>query len=422
MSRDGSGNYSLPAGNPVVTNTVISSTWANNTLADIAAALTQSLSKDGQTTPTADLSMGNFKLRNLAAALARTDAPNAGQIQDGGLQWLTAVAGTDTITASSSSPSGMSAYVAGQSFRFVAAGTNTTGIPTLNINGIGAKNITRFGAQGITPGDITSGSVVNVTYDGTQFQIDGNVGSSGVIGYARNLNASLLAQGPTVTVTADEITLQNALGGVPYKFANVSKTINISTTGLNGIDTGILSANSFCAVYWIYNPTTGVLGLLGQQASNAAKMPEVYAGGNAPSGFTISSLAGIWPAGTVNATFAPFGQVDRKVDWGGVLVLGGSSAIGSVIARTSTGIPYNARMVGGFNQVGSTAATTITQTLTSIALANAGGQYNTQSLTASGSEANSFNLSITTPQTIYQTTTNTAGTPSFTIGVNSYTF
>jgi len=44
MPRDGSGTYTLPAGNPVVTSTVITPSWANPTLSDIAAALTDSLS------------------------------------------------------------------------------------------------------------------------------------------------------------------------------------------------------------------------------------------------------------------------------------------------------------------------------------------------------------------------------------------
>jgi hypothetical protein len=49
MSRNGSGTYNLPAGNPVVTGTTISSTWANTTLTDIATALSNSIAKDGQT-------------------------------------------------------------------------------------------------------------------------------------------------------------------------------------------------------------------------------------------------------------------------------------------------------------------------------------------------------------------------------------
>ena len=65
MSRNGSGVYSLPAGNPVVTATTISSTWANNTLTDIANALTGSLSADGQTPLTGNLNVNNNNLNNV---------------------------------------------------------------------------------------------------------------------------------------------------------------------------------------------------------------------------------------------------------------------------------------------------------------------------------------------------------------------
>ena len=74
MSRNGSGVYSLPAGNPVVTATTISSTWANTTLTDIATALTDSLAADGQTPATGNLDMNSNKIVNL---LAGTVAGNA---------------------------------------------------------------------------------------------------------------------------------------------------------------------------------------------------------------------------------------------------------------------------------------------------------------------------------------------------------
>jgi len=47
MPRNAQGIYSLPAGNPVVPGTLIESTWANPTMADIAAALTGSLPRNG---------------------------------------------------------------------------------------------------------------------------------------------------------------------------------------------------------------------------------------------------------------------------------------------------------------------------------------------------------------------------------------
>lgn len=76
MSRNGSGVYNLPAGNPVVTGTSISSTWANSTLTDIATALTNSLASDGQTPMTGALDMNAQKIVNLAAGTTTGDGVN----------------------------------------------------------------------------------------------------------------------------------------------------------------------------------------------------------------------------------------------------------------------------------------------------------------------------------------------------------
>lgn len=170
MSRDGSGNYSLPSGNPVVNGTSISSSTHNTTMSDIAAALTASIAKDGQTTATANLPMGGYKHTTVANASARDQYCTAAQAQDGGLTYLTSVSGADTITATAAFA--MSAYAAGQVFRFVAAGANT-GAVTLNINSIGAKDVTRAGTVALAAGDIPSGATVEVIYDGTRFQMVG---------------------------------------------------------------------------------------------------------------------------------------------------------------------------------------------------------------------------------------------------------
>ena len=47
MPRDSSGNYTLPAGNPVVAGTAITPTWGNNTLNDVKTVLTASLDRSG---------------------------------------------------------------------------------------------------------------------------------------------------------------------------------------------------------------------------------------------------------------------------------------------------------------------------------------------------------------------------------------
>jgi len=74
MSRNGSGIYSLPSGNPVVTGTTISSTWANTTLSDIASALTGSIASDGQTPMAGPLNMNNNEITNLPVGTVQGNA------------------------------------------------------------------------------------------------------------------------------------------------------------------------------------------------------------------------------------------------------------------------------------------------------------------------------------------------------------
>lgn len=115
MPRNGSGIYTLPAGNPVVTGTTISSTVQNNTMADVATALTGSLARDGQSPPTANLPMGGYKLTGLTAGSNSTDSATFGQTVNApttvtlpsdstvniGAELTTniAISGTTTITA-----------------------------------------------------------------------------------------------------------------------------------------------------------------------------------------------------------------------------------------------------------------------------------------------------------------------------------
>jgi hypothetical protein len=79
MPRNGSGSYDLPEA-AYVDGTTIAADEMNSNLADIAAALTASLAKDGQTTPTANLPMGAFKFTGLGNGSAATDSVAMGQI------------------------------------------------------------------------------------------------------------------------------------------------------------------------------------------------------------------------------------------------------------------------------------------------------------------------------------------------------
>ena len=173
MSYNGSGTFVInTAGQPVLTGTTISSTTFNTLTADLATGLTTALTKDGQSTPTADITMGTYKIITLGAGTVASDAARLDQVQGGTSTYITTVTGTDTITGTVLPA--LAAYAAGNQFSFVVANTNTAAV-TINIDGMGAKAITRTGSTALVAGDMIAGQAVEIIYDGTRFQlINGN--------------------------------------------------------------------------------------------------------------------------------------------------------------------------------------------------------------------------------------------------------
>jgi hypothetical protein len=186
MSRNGTGTYSLPAGNPVVTNTTISSTWANTSLSDIASALTGSVASDGQTPMTGNLDMNSRKVVNLANGTVSTDAINLGQ--------LTTAFTNPTFT--------------GTGFMLIPKGT-TAERPVSPVNGEIRYNTTtsqfegyQGGAWGQLGGGATGGGSDTVFVENTRIVTTNYtipVGKS-----AESVGPITINAGITVTISADE--------------------------------------------------------------------------------------------------------------------------------------------------------------------------------------------------------------------------
>lgn len=166
MARDGSGNYSLPEA-AFVANTLIESARMNNNLSDIATALTDSLTANGEKTATADQQMGGYNHTNVATATARGEYARVDELQDGDHVSATPGGTGDVITLTL--VPAITAYVAGMRVHFVA-GANNTGAVTINVNAVGAVAIERLG-NALASGDIVSGDVIDLIYDGTAFQL-----------------------------------------------------------------------------------------------------------------------------------------------------------------------------------------------------------------------------------------------------------
>jgi hypothetical protein len=151
MPRNGSGTYSLPSGNPVVTGTTISSTTHNNTMSDIATALTQSISSTGVTTPSANLPMGGFKLTGLGAGSSNGDSVRYEQLI------LKADKAGDTFTGT--------VAMSGAAFD-QAKGADIASASTINLTTATGNLVHVTGTTTITAITIPSGAMREVVFDG----------------------------------------------------------------------------------------------------------------------------------------------------------------------------------------------------------------------------------------------------------------
>lgn len=101
-----------------------------------ATGLSNCITKDGQTTVTANIPMNSHKFTGLAVGSARTDSIALSQVQDGTYTYMGTTGGSADAYTLSPNPS-ITAYVATMRFVCKVAATNTTTTPYLQISGIG---------------------------------------------------------------------------------------------------------------------------------------------------------------------------------------------------------------------------------------------------------------------------------------------
>jgi hypothetical protein len=143
---------------------------------DLATGINTCITKDGANAFTSSADLGSQKITALADGVAHTDGINAGQIQDGGLVFQASDTGSADAYVIALAPV-VTAYAAGQEFNF-KAGATSTGASTLNVNGLGVKNIKKKNDQAIAAGDIEANAIIKVVYDGTSFQMISQLGTS----------------------------------------------------------------------------------------------------------------------------------------------------------------------------------------------------------------------------------------------------
>ncbi|MGP2426529.1 hypothetical protein V1954_14830 [Yersinia sp. 2538 StPb PI] len=244
---------------------------------------------------------------------------------------------------------------------------------------------------------------------------------TGVIGTSRNAKMSVTAASATATFTADELIVQESLGGRQYKLTSFNKTINLATIGAGGMDTGTAPATGFVALYAIYNPTTQVSALLAVNATSAV-VPEICAG-IMPANYTASALVSVWATTAARLLNIGF-QRGRKINIPRIVVITTTTPPSTATSLSlATAVPKNAIEVSGYASIAGASLNSSIIVLS--ANSNAAGLIQVSAAFSATTNQNigTFAMTLDVPQAIYWNYSQAGGTLDNTgLSVSTYTF
>ena len=209
MSRNGSGTYLLPVGNPVVTGTTITSNWGNTTMSDIATALTGSVAADGQTPITGNLQMGGNKITGMANGTALTDAATVAQSVPTGciLMWSGSIATIPTgwliCDGTNGTPDLRSRFIVGAGSTYAVNATGGSADATLVSHSHSASS-----SSSVTDSGHFHGPAGLMDLNGTGGNFGGGIQGFGVT--ATNLAVTGISVATTTSISTEGSSATNA--------------------------------------------------------------------------------------------------------------------------------------------------------------------------------------------------------------------
>ena len=268
MPRNGSGVYTLPAGNPVVPGTTIDAAWANSTLEDMANEITNSLSRTGAGGMIAPFRIADGNIT--APGLAFLNETGSGLYRSGTASVWMAIQGVNTAqftTTGVNIPVGKSLGVAG-SLSITGSMTATGSVTTSDLNTDHVDFNTAGGTDAVarliwndTDGTLNLGlKGGNVVLQVGQEEVlralnaTGSTMTSGQVVYITGASG----QRPTVALAQGnaEATSTKVIGIVTETIANNAQGF-VTTAGLvRGVNT---SAFAEGAVLWLSASTPGAI-------------------------------------------------------------------------------------------------------------------------------------------------------------------
>ena len=136
---------------------------------------------------------------------------------------LITVTGTNSLIGTSVPP--YTAYTTGMTVSFAPVATNT-GAVTLDLDGLGAKNVTFDASTALSAGAIAVGKIATLQYDGTRFQLTNSVGTGQILD--GSITAAKLATDSVTTIKILDLNVttgklaDNAVTTIKITNANVT--------------------------------------------------------------------------------------------------------------------------------------------------------------------------------------------------------
>jgi len=236
MARDGSGTFTLlvsMSANESAGVNVVSSAF-DTVLDDIATALTDSIDRDGQSDPTANLAMAGFRHTGVGSAVAANEYLRTDQYQQGNVVFASASTSATNAYGVTLIPA-ITTYTEGLTILFRPDETNT-GSANLHANGVSAARLTKGAATTLASGDIQANSLYMAVYSSGNFKLphvplDSSITKSGLAEIATTAEVST-GTDEARFVTPAALAAQEANAGQRglVRFATTAEAMDASST------------------------------------------------------------------------------------------------------------------------------------------------------------------------------------------------
>jgi hypothetical protein len=242
MSRNGSGTYNLPSGNPVVTGTTITSTWANSTLTDIANALTGSVASDGQTPMSGSLNMGANQITNVADPTTPQSAATKSYVDGATGVFLLKASNLSDVADVATSRGNLSAAKSGANSDITSLSGLTTAL-SIAQGGTGATTLAGANIAVTTAANTFTGTQ---TFNGTSS--------------TKAMNVLNIAEATNIVASAPSATTNFYLnsGSVQYYTSNTTTnfTLNIAFSSGTSLNTAMAVGDTVTVTLMVTNGST----------------------------------------------------------------------------------------------------------------------------------------------------------------------